>query len=113
MSESIDIRSKSADEIFCRSCGAVIKKEAEICPKCGVRQIQTGLTQKSRITAALLAILFGGIGIHKFYIGKSGQGIIYLIFFWTVIPMIVGFIEGIFYLVNTKTDEEFTAKYCS
>lgn len=28
---------KRADEIFCRSCGETIKKEAEICPECGVR----------------------------------------------------------------------------
>lgn len=28
---------KGADEIFCRSCGQPIKKEAEICPECGVR----------------------------------------------------------------------------
>jgi predicted amidophosphoribosyltransferase len=33
-----DIQTKGADEVFCSSCGAVIKKEAEICPKCGVRQ---------------------------------------------------------------------------
>lgn len=30
-------REKQADEIFCRSCGEPIKKEAEICPECGVR----------------------------------------------------------------------------
>jgi len=34
-----DIREKAVDEKFCSSCGAIIKKEAEICPKCGVRQI--------------------------------------------------------------------------
>ena len=28
---------KSHDEIFCRSCGETIKKKAEICPNCGVR----------------------------------------------------------------------------
>lgn len=28
---------KAADEIFCRSCGDLIKKQAEICPHCGVR----------------------------------------------------------------------------
>jgi len=33
-----DFREKAADEVFCSSCGAAIKKEAEICPKCGVRQ---------------------------------------------------------------------------
>ncbi|WP_336136215.1 zinc ribbon domain-containing protein [Natronomonas amylolytica] len=30
-------RQKGADEVFCTSCGAAIKKEAEICPECGVR----------------------------------------------------------------------------
>jgi TM2 domain-containing membrane protein YozV len=29
---------KAADEAFCASCRAVIKKDAEICPHCGVRQ---------------------------------------------------------------------------
>lgn len=27
-----------ADEVYCTSCGEVIKEEAEICPNCGVRQ---------------------------------------------------------------------------
>lgn len=30
-------REKGPGEIFCRSCGEAIKKEAEICPECGVR----------------------------------------------------------------------------
>jgi TM2 domain-containing membrane protein YozV/predicted RNA-binding Zn-ribbon protein involved in translation (DUF1610 family) len=34
-----DVMEKAADEKFCSSCGAIIKKEAEICPKCGVRQM--------------------------------------------------------------------------
>jgi uncharacterized membrane protein YhaH (DUF805 family) len=33
-----DIQQKDIDEVYCSSCGAIIKKEAEICPKCGVRQ---------------------------------------------------------------------------
>jgi len=115
--EHYDRRRKDADETFCSSCGTIIKKEAEICPKCGVRQKQVSQTRigskriKSRVTAAVLALLLGGFGIHKFYIGKTGTGIIYLIFFWTYIPAIIAFIEGIIYLVSTKTDEEFTAKY--
>jgi len=31
------VRQKAADEIFCKSCGKAIKKQAEICPHCGVR----------------------------------------------------------------------------
>ncbi len=55
------------------------------------------LSQKSRTTAALLAILLGGLGVHKFYLGKPVQGLIYLAFCWTFIPAIVAFIEGIAY----------------
>lgn len=28
---------KAADEVYCTTCGELIKKEAEICPNCGVR----------------------------------------------------------------------------
>ncbi len=39
--EHYDRRKKEADESFCATCGAIIKKEAEICPKCGVRNKPT------------------------------------------------------------------------
>jgi len=63
---------------------------------------------KSRATAGILGILLGGIGIHKFYLGKAGLGIVYLLFCWTGIPFLVGFIEGIIYL--TQDDATFAAK---
>ncbi len=104
---------KSGDEAFCRSCGAVIKKEAEICPKCGVRQrvvvMTTAVGTKSKVVAALLAIFLGGLGAHKFYLGQTGMGIIYLCFCWTFIPAVIAFIEGIIYL--TMSDEQFAIKY--
>ena len=92
---------------YCINCGAEIDIKAEICPKCGVRQpsISGG---RSRIVASLLAIFLGGLGIHKFYLG-NWIGIIYLLFCWTFIPAIVGFIEGIMYLM--MSDKEFAAKY--
>lgn len=65
---------------------------------------------KSRISAALFALLLGGFGVHKFYLGKIGTGLIYLLFSWTGIPAIIGIIEGILY-IGTKDDEEFNAKY--
>ncbi len=102
---------KSVEEKYCSSCGEIIKKEAEICPKCGVRQMspKSGMV-KSKIVAGLLALLLGGIGIHKFYLGKP-IGILYLFFFWTFIPAIVALVEGIIYLTFSGTDEEFTEKY--
>ena len=108
---------KQTDEKFCFECGAVIKQKAEICPKCGVRQLQAPANSvpllapngKSKLAAGLLGIFVGGLGIHKFYLGRIGWGIIYLLFCWTFIPAIVGFIEGIVYL--TMRDQAFIAKY--
>lgn len=58
-----------------------------------------------RTVAGILAILLGGLGVHKFYMGKIGTGILCVLFCWTGIPSIVGLIEGIIYL--TSSDEEF------
>lgn len=63
---------------------------------------------KSKIAAGILGILLGGLGIHKFYMGKIGLGIVYLLFSWTFIPALVGFIEGIVYLCSS--DENFQLK---
>ena len=99
---------------FCVACGEQIDLLAEICPKCGVRQprFPGGVAQarlSRRIAAALFAILLGTFGIHKFYLGKIGMGLLYLVFCWTGIPTVVGIIEGIIYL--TKSDEAFDGQY--
>lgn len=64
---------------------------------------------KSKIAAGLLAIFLGSIGIHKFYLGKVGMGILYICFCWTGIPAFVAFIEGIIYLCSN--DENFQLKH--
>lgn len=105
-------RKAGIDEKFCTSCGTIIKKEAELCPSCGVRQKAAPLltaSSKSRITAGVLAILLGGVGVHKFYLGKAGMGCLYILFCWTFIPAIIGLIEGIIYL--TMDDDAFAQKY--
>ncbi|WP_139996613.1 NINE protein [Paenibacillus paridis] len=65
--------------------------------------------RKSKVTAGVLGILLGGLGIHKFYLGRIGWGIVYLIFCWTYIPALLGVIEGIIYL--SSSDEKFHMKY--
>ncbi|WP_220446529.1 TM2 domain-containing protein [Paenibacillus piri] len=67
------------------------------------------VSTKSKTAAGLLAIFLGGFGIHKFYLGRVGWGIVYLLFCWTYIPSIVGFIEGIIYLASS--DQSFNMKY--
>ena len=95
---------------YCMHCGAKIDWQAEMCPQCGLKQPLTPTaTRKSRIAAGLFGILLGGLGIHKFYLGKIGWGILYLALCWTFIPALAGLIEGILYL--TMSDQEFAAKY--
>ena len=107
---------KRENEKFCGDCGQVILEAAEICPKCGVRQLPGpgGLgavapNGKSRVAAALLAFFLGAFGIHKFYLGQVGRGILYLLFCWTFIPAIIAFVE--FIILITMSDEAFAEKY--
>ena len=53
----------------------------------------------------MLAVMFGGLGFHKFYLKQYWQGIVYLVFFWTIVPGVLGLFEGIRFL--TMSDEQF------
>lgn len=73
---------------------------------------------KNKIVAALLAFFLGGLGIHKFYLGKNTAGIIMLcstlfgiilLFIPTIIVSVIAFIEFIIYLVTP--DDEFERRY--
>lgn len=96
---------------YCTNCGESIDDKAVICPKCGVAQPSAIGTEKNKLVAALLAIFLGGFGIHKFYLNRPVQGIIYLLLCWTFIPALAGFIEGIIYLCTS--DQNFALKYAT
>ena len=79
-------------------------------------------SSKNKTAAGLLAIFLGGLGIHKFYLGYTGPGIIFLLvntvgflvtwillFMPNIVLGVIAFVEGIIYL--TKTDEEFEQTY--
>lgn len=73
---------------------------------------------KSKVAAGLLAIFLGSLGIHKFYLGYTVQGIIMLLItiigsllfgLGPAVMEIISLIEGILYL--TKSDAEFQYTY--
>jgi len=74
---------------------------------------------EKKIVAGVLAILLGGLGIHKFYLGYTTSGIIMLVVSIALgaftcgsgigLMGLVGLIEGIIYL--TKSDADFVATY--
>lgn len=48
-------------------------------------------------------------GLHKFYLGRNGLGVMYLIFWWTSIPQVISVIEGLWYLSQNRA--EFDQKF--
>lgn len=96
---------------FCQHCGQVIDKECVVCPKCGKQVSELRQTQpqvvvnnannnmnynynrntavgfggygrmRNKWVAFLLCLFLGFFGAHKFYEGKAGMGILYLLTF--------------------------------
>jgi len=72
-----------------------------------------------KIAAGICGILLGALGIHKFILGYTSEGVIMLVVSIVVgiftcgigasVMGIIGLIEGIIYL--TKTDDEFVNTY--
>jgi TM2 domain-containing membrane protein YozV len=71
----------------------------------------SGQPQSQRVLAGILAILLGGLGVHRFILGDAVGGIIRIAisFITCGIGSLIGLIEGIIYL--TKTDEQFIQEY--
>jgi len=88
----------------CQWCGAETNPFAEVCIKCGVRLAKfTAANAKSKLVAGLLGIFIGGLGIHRFYLGYNGIGILQIVV--TIITCGIGhlwgFVEGILILTGS------------
>ena len=85
---------------YCPNCGAQIDDNAVVCVKCGVAQPSTATqTVASELNfkwliVMLLCFFFGCLGIHRFYVGKTGSGIVQLLTaggcgIWVLIDLIM------------------------
>jgi TM2 domain-containing membrane protein YozV len=81
MSEQADVcvncgTSAQKGDSYCCNCGAEMSQGADYCVKCGKAVKAAPKTgEKSKIAAGLLALFFGGLGVHDFYLGYTGRGI--------------------------------------
>ncbi len=65
--------------------------------------------KKSRRLAGALALLVGGLGAHRFYVGQHRLGLVYLLLCWTGVPAFVALVDGISLL--TMSDAAFRRRF--
>lgn len=82
--------------MFCNNCGKEIDPNQAFCPNCGAPIANNAApnmnapqynnvvndptkSDKDWLVALLLCIFVGGLGIHRFYVGKTGTGILWLL----------------------------------
>jgi TM2 domain-containing membrane protein YozV/rRNA maturation protein Nop10 len=109
-------------ETYCRTCGNMMEnsyqnQQMQPPPNYGAQGQIPGAEKK--MLAGLLGIFLGGLGVHKFVLGYTNEGIIMLLVslvggFFTcgitsLVVSIIGIVEGIMYL--TKSDQEFVQTY--
>ncbi len=94
---------------FCQNCGQPTAVGMQYCTNCGaaLNNVVAGAEQKSKMTAGILGILLGSIGIHNFYLGNNSRGVLQIVL--TLVTCgaagLWGFIEGIMILCGSiKTD---------
>ena len=105
--------------MFCPNCGKELSNQAVTCPSCGhpltpmapraaastaqTAQTTKVVSPKSRLAVVLLSFFLGWLGIHRFYVGKVGTGILWL--FTGGLFGIGNLVDFIMALVGSFTDK--------
>lgn len=100
------LKSQRSSQVFMNAGGGAAGGVAAVASEAGSSRLRGDRTK----TAAILWCLFlGAVGAHKFYLGKPGWGLLYLIFCWTFIPAIIAVVELILLILTSEKD--FDRKY--
>ena len=90
--------------MYCNNCGAEINDKAVVCVKCGcavnrpaqvpATVVDPNASSKEWLATLLLCFFLGYLGIHRFYVGKTGTGILQLLTgggcgIWALIDFII------------------------
>jgi TM2 domain-containing membrane protein YozV len=118
--------------MFCRNCGAPTDENAQFCIKCGANlqadpaetelppppftppqaspyAAPVGVVPKQKLVAALLGILLGSLGVHRFYLGYNTIGTVQLVLgllgiltcgVTTIASAVWGIIDGVLILTG-------------
>lgn len=112
---------------FCKHCCQIIDSDCVVCPKCG-KQVENlnsyggnangpiiinnnggynnVVSPKSWLVTLLLCLFVDVFGIHRFYAGKIGTGIIMLLICWTGISAIWAFVDLILIILSKFKDSQ-------
>ena len=98
--------------MYCSNCGAEANDNAVVCIKCGCalqkpnpnNPSDPNKSSKDWLVCLLLCFFLGYLGIHRFYVGKTGTGVAQLLTgglcgIWTLIDFVM-------ILLGKFTDED-------